>query len=111
MMVSCFFFLKFVTNFNLSSLPPDVPTTIVHEVFGSDERDFPCRYCSKNYTSARTRQQHEGHQHINRRYFLCKFCDKQFVQKRSVWEHAFTHRDFFAYNCLECDYQANQRAK
>lgn len=99
-------------SFDLSVfLSESTKEAITHEVFGTEARDFPCRHCPKQYTSYRTRQQHEYHCHHNRRYFLCRFCDKQFVQKRSLWEHAFTHRDSFAYNCLECDYQANQKLK
>jgi hypothetical protein len=72
---------------------------------------YKCTQCDMAFLTDMRLRYHVRKIHTLQATFQCKFCPYNTTVKRIMFEHAFEHRDKYAWVCPHCDYKVNRQLK
>ncbi|KAM3872856.1 uncharacterized protein znf526 [Diretmus argenteus] len=68
----------------------------------SDKGPFPCRLCTKTFSSQLQLVHHRRKSHVIERSFVCGICGKSFKKQMHVHNHLRTHTGERPFQCSDC---------
>ncbi|KAH6923741.1 hypothetical protein HPB50_005812 [Hyalomma asiaticum] len=73
-----------------------------HRLTHTDEKQYPCSICGRNFSHARNLKKHNLRKHAGVKHYTCPFCDRQFTCKPQLVRHKLVHMSAMLYACRMC---------